>query len=69
MAPDPSVHTKETDARRGPKLQGTVKNVTELGMHGRRNFLAGRESLYPQYVKRKRKEKEKSLRGNFYSMQ
>lgn len=26
------------------------------------------ESLYLQYVKRKRKEKESSLRGNFYSM-
>lgn len=26
------------------------------------------ESLYLQYVKRKRKEKEKSLRGNFYSI-
>lgn len=40
-------------------LQGTVKNVTELGVHGRRNFLAGREFM--PTVCQEEKERERKL--------
>lgn len=59
MTPDLYVHTKETDAHRGPVLRGTVKNVTELGMHGRRNFLAGREFI--STVCQEEKERERKV--------
>lgn len=43
----------------GPVLPGTVKNVTELGMHGRRNFLAGREFI--STVCQEEKERERKV--------
>lgn len=40
-------------------LQGTVKNVTELGMRGGRNFLAGREFI--STVCQEEKERERKV--------
>lgn len=43
-------------------LQGTVKNVTELGTHRRRNFLAGRDFM-SMVCQEEKERKRKDSRG------
>lgn len=41
-------------------LQGTMKNVTELGTHGRRNLLAGRKFMSTVCQEEKERERKDS---------
>lgn len=41
-------------------LRGTVKNVTELGTHRRRNFLAGRDFMSMVCQEEKERERKDS---------